>query len=139
MRYLPPAADIMLLLHLSTQKVHRDAHLSEYLEFYHKTLSRKLDVHELEVDNFVPFTELVSSCRIWRLLALVNAGILLPWIRMPGNLVHNLKRDDYAGYEYMAYVRRIEIVENLMIKEHQYRMMLEEVVSELVQFVFDID
>lgn len=137
MRYLPPSADVMLLLHLTTRRSHRETNFPEYLKFYYAHLSRQLFGYGLDATNLIRFEDLQASCKTLRFLALVNACTLLPWIRMPDNSVHQLKANDYEAYERIAYVRRIDYIVEQMRKDRQYQEIVEEVVCELVEWVYE--
>lgn len=137
MRYLPPAADIMLFLHLTTSRDHRLANFSQYLKFYYAKFSHELSIYGLDANNLLPFKDLEESCKIWRFLALVNACTLIPWIRMPENSIHHLKSNDYQAYQQIAYVRRIDYIVKQMRCDSQYQQIVEEVVGELVEWVYE--
>lgn len=137
MRYLPPAADILMFLYLTTRRAHREANLSQYLALYHDNLSQNLSNYGLDANSLLPFKELLTSCSVFRFLGLVNAGFLLPWIRMPDNSIHTLKTNDYNSYKTFAYVRRIDYIVEQMYKDEHYKEIVEEIVCELVEWVYE--
>lgn len=137
MRYLPPAADFMQLLHLTTRRAEREENFTEYLNIYYKSLSRHLSDYGLDSNLLLPFTEFQSTCCIWRFLALINACILLPWIHMPEDSLHNLKITNLKQYEQMAYVRRVDYIVEIMQGDREYKEFVEEIICELVEWVYE--
>lgn len=137
MRYLPPAADISLLLHLTTRRTHRKDNFAQHLTSYYAHFSHHLSDYGLDANTVLPFEELRESCSALRLLALINACILLPWIRMPDNAIHKLKANNYKIYEQIAYVRRIDYIVEHIKNDPIYRQVVEDVVCEMVEWVYE--
>lgn len=136
-RYIPPAMDILQVLLLNTRRSDRTENSGKYLLSYHNDLANELHAYGLIVDDILPWQELLRSFKQLRLLPLVNAAYLLPWILMPPNLVDNLKRDDHAAYVHMAFGRRVEFVVGLMEDDAEYRAAVEESIDELAEFVYE--
>ncbi|CAH1183631.1 unnamed protein product [Phaedon cochleariae] len=84
-RYVPPAQDVMSLLHLTTSREFRKEHMYEVIGMYYSCLEKHLKGAGLVPDKLIPFAEFLDSCEEQKSFAIVQTAIYFPLVLVRSN------------------------------------------------------
>ncbi|XP_055592168.1 uncharacterized protein LOC129743943 isoform X1 [Uranotaenia lowii] len=135
-RYLPPCIDVLQLLHMTTRRKQRDAHLDQYLEFYYEKFSSKLRSFNLDPEKTLSWSEFQTSMDHYRMIPLTFAVIYLALTNLPENVLDDLHNSDPDRYHYICNIDRDDFVLQYMDSDEFYRETMTECVEELLEFFF---
>ncbi|KAJ8920861.1 hypothetical protein NQ315_015653 [Exocentrus adspersus] len=79
-RYVPPAQDVLSLLHLTTDREFRKEHMYQVIGMYYSYLEKHLTVAGLHLHNMIPFSSFMDSCEEQKLFAIIQTAIYFPLI-----------------------------------------------------------
>uniref|UniRef100_A0A182MFI5 CHK kinase-like domain-containing protein n=1 Tax=Anopheles culicifacies TaxID=139723 RepID=A0A182MFI5_9DIPT len=136
-RYLPPAVDYLSALYLLTDHAHRTQHVQEYEAYYYGSLQRKLTLLGLNGAEILPWEEFQQTLQHYRLLALVWTGVLHGFVNFPKGLLDRLHHEDPHTYTRMSMENRDDFVMKYYDSDAFYRARFNDVVTELLEFLFD--
>uniref|UniRef100_A0A182W7V2 CHK domain-containing protein n=1 Tax=Anopheles minimus TaxID=112268 RepID=A0A182W7V2_9DIPT len=136
-RYLPPAVDYLSALYLLTDNAQRTEHVEKYDEYYYNSLQRKLTLLGLNGSEILPWKEFSKTLEHYRLLALVWTGVLHGFVNFPKGLLDRLHREDPQTYTRMSMENRDDFVMKYYDSDRFYRDRFNDIVTELVEYLFD--
>ena len=136
-RYAPLAHDLMQMLYLATTREFRKKHERQIIEFYYATLKETLTANGY-VGSAPSFEEVLQGAEEQRLPALVTAAIFHPTVLMDGKTAAIIM-DSPATYESYYFHDRRPFVYDIMAKDPEYKIRIEEIVTEFaeVSLIFD--
>lgn len=142
-RYMPPAFDLLQLLHLNRRRdVRNRANVERHLRFYHDNLLAELTAEggttQTTAASIVPWSDLVESFAAYKLYGLTNNCLYNPAVKMPDNALIVLRATDPTRYELISNVRRDQFLLEWMEKDAEYAAVVWECVEELCEHVFGV-
>ncbi len=135
-RYLPPIVDVVGLISVSTRLEHRNQFYCRYLRYYYDALTRELDEFRIDVSKELSWDELMRSWKELKLLPLAISAVCIPLISLSSEIVLSLKTDDPARYMRTMTVNRHELILEYMEKDPEYKEIVLEGFSELLDCMF---
>ncbi|XP_035916431.1 uncharacterized protein LOC118514047 [Anopheles stephensi] len=139
-RYLPPAVDFLSALYLLTDGEHRAQFAEQYAEYYYTSLQRKLTALGLKNGSAIlPREQFRATLSHYRLLGLVWAGVLHGFVNFPSGLLDRLHREDPQTYTRLSMENRDDFIIKYYDTDDFFRDRLNDVVTELLQYLFGFE
>ncbi|XP_052865633.1 uncharacterized protein LOC128271973 [Anopheles cruzii] len=137
-RYLPPAVDFVCALYLLTDRAHRDRYERSYVDFYHNCLLQKLaNLGVSDGSGLLSKAQFEASLEHYKLLGLVWTGVLHGFVNFPHGVMERLHQEDPATYTRMSIEDRNDFILKYYDCDRFYRERMEDVVNELLEYLFD--
>lgn len=127
-RYVPPAHDLMSIIHLTTSRRLRKRHIYEFTGIYYATLEKLVKLQGYILKDIIPFTDFMKSCEEQKLFAIVQAATYLPLILIKEEaLIEHFTRSN----EITLLEDRTSLIAKNIAKDDCYRNRLEEAIQDL--------
>ncbi|XP_049281240.1 uncharacterized protein LOC125762792 [Anopheles funestus] len=136
-RYLPPSVDYLSALYLLTDSAHRTQYEEKYDEYYYNSLQQKLSLLGLNGSAILPQEQFRKSLNHYRLLALVWTGVLHGFVNFPKGVLDRLHHEDPETYTRMSMENRDDFIIKYYDSDRFYRDRFNDLVTELLQHLFD--
>lgn len=141
-RYMPPAFDLLQLLHLNRRRCMRDpSNVERHLRFYYDQLIAELTADGCTLSAaaaIIPWTDLLESFAAYKLYGLTSNCLYNPAVKMPDDALLVLRRTDAARYKVVSNVRRDDFLLEWMEKDDEFKALVWECVDELCEHVFEV-
>ncbi|KAG4070806.1 hypothetical protein HA402_011032 [Bradysia odoriphaga] len=137
-RYLPPVVDVIGLISVSTRLEHRKQYYGRYLRYYYDTLVKELNEYKIEASNELSWEEFVQSSIELKLLPLAINAVCIPLTTLSSEILLSLKTENPARYMRTMTVNRHEFILEYMEKDAEYKEIVMESYSELLDCMFGI-
>uniref|UniRef100_A0A336N305 CSON005415 protein n=1 Tax=Culicoides sonorensis TaxID=179676 RepID=A0A336N305_CULSO len=132
-RYLPPAEDILMTLYVLQRKHDREMAFSDNLNYYYDLLGKYLRKFDLNVNEILPFNELLDSCEHFKLVGLLIKAIYLQTAQLPLGEMEKMREDDEKYQNYITNDRP-ELL-NYIDTDEDFREWMVEAVDELIDYI----
>ncbi|XP_066998233.1 uncharacterized protein [Anabrus simplex] len=132
-RYIPPVAEILFFLHMTTRRAYREAHLEDFLALYYETLTHELHLQGYESEQLLPLTEIRESLEAYRNMGRIIGVILNQMCLMDPEIIAPYATSLGKFRKVLEQDRRQEVDENFQ-RRPIYRDRLVEALEELIEF-----
>lgn len=138
-RYLPPIVDVIGLISVSTRLEHRKQYYDHYLRYYYDALTRELNEYNIDVSNEISWTEFLRTSKELRLLPLAITAVCIPLTTLSSEILLSLKSENPERYSRTMTVNRHELIIEYMEKDAEYKEIVMESFSELLDCMFGLN
>ncbi|XP_053677573.1 uncharacterized protein LOC128727662 [Anopheles nili] len=136
-RYLPPAVDFLCALYLLTDSEHRKRFEKTHVEYYYASLQRKLAILGLDGAAILSREQFEKSLDHYRLMGFVWTGVLHGFVNFPQGVLDKLHHHDPKTYTRMSMENRDDFILKYYDEDRYFRERLDDIVTELLQFLFN--
>lgn len=138
-RYLPPIVDVIGLISVSTRLDHRKQCYPRYLQFYYDALTTELIKYKIDSSNVLSWEEFIRSSKELELLPLAINCCCRPLTTLPSEILLSLKTENPERYMRTMTVNRHEFILEYMEKDAEYKEIVMESYSELLDCMFGLN
>lgn len=132
-RCVPPAVDIIVTLYLLQQTNERKRDFLDNLKHYYDCLGMSLKHFEMDVQEILPFDEIVESCEHFKLLGALIKAIYIQTTYFPCEEMKKLRSDDEKYKDFVNNDRSILL--KFIDTDKIFRDWMLEAVEELVEMI----
>nr|XP_040233210.2 uncharacterized protein LOC120955976 [Anopheles coluzzii] len=136
-RYLPPCVDFVCALYLLTNAEHRSQYADRYVEYYYNSLQNKLAILGLNGPSILSREQFEKSLDHYRLLGLVWTGVLHGFVNFPKGMLAQLHQEDPETYTRMSMENRDDFILKYYDSDSFFHDRLDDIVTELLEYLFD--
>lgn len=138
-RYLPPVVDVIGLISVSTRLAHRKQFYPHYLRYYYDALTKELMKYKIDASNVLSWTEFLRSSKELEMLPLVINCCCRPLTTLSSEILLSLKSENPDRYMRTMTVNRHEFILEYMEKDAEYKEIVMESYSELLDCMFGLN
>lgn len=138
-RYLPPIVDVIGLISVSTRLEHRKQFYSRYLRFYYDALVRELMNYKIDASSVLNWEAFLQSSKELELFPLAITAVCRPLTTLSSEILLSLKAESPERYLRTMNVNRHEFILEYMEMDAEYREIVMESFSELLDCMFGLN
>lgn len=132
-RCLPPAVDIMMALYMLQRTKERETDFLDNLKHYHGCLGTSLKWLNMNIEEVLPFHELIDSCEHFRLLGVLIKAVYVQTTLTPNGEMDKLRIDDSKFRDFIVNDRSLLL--EYVDTDELFRDWMLEAVEELVEMI----
>ena len=132
--YIHYVIDLVQLIYLNTTKESRSILEKEMVEHYHAALEQCFRINGVSNDDIIRLDQVYSDVEEKRICGLVTAVQFFPIALFNKEMTEEYTKDNEKLQEYM-YVSRKDFVLRAMQLDDNYRIMIEKIVKDLIEFM----
>lgn len=137
-RYVPPAMDILQLLHYHTSREFRKVYERELVKIYHSILVATVNRTEQKYNADVPsLNDMYESIKDLRLFGVGIASLYLPMALIKPDVVKDLLIDDEA-FEMFLFGDRVDVTK-ISMQDFDYKERIKDAIDDFADFVKNCD
>ncbi|KAJ6622509.1 hypothetical protein Bhyg_17595 [Pseudolycoriella hygida] len=136
-RYLPPVADVLMFILMSTRLENRREYLMSYYKYYYDCLRMELEKQELNPDDVLTWHDFQSSCNELKLFPLVFNCVALPFTFYPKDIQVKMKNCTDAEFQRVRDVGHYDFMLQYMKEDDEFKDVILESIEELMEELFD--
>lgn len=136
-RYLPPVADVLMFILMTTRLDNRRKHLLSYYRYYYDCLCMELEKHKLIADDILSWKAFQSSCDDLKLFPLVFNCVALPFTFFPNEIQMKIKSSAAEEFKRMREVNHHDFIMHYMTEDKEFKDVVLESIEELMETLFE--
>jgi thiamine kinase-like enzyme len=136
-RYLPPAIDVLLCIHLTLSKNDRKKYFKEDVKFYYETLRRELADSHIKLKDHMSWSAFQQSLEFYKWVPLSFSGVYIPFTHTSRSYIQTLQKDKERYHQYCN-VNRDQAILEMMETDSFFAEHLLTAVEEIVEYAFNI-
>uniref|UniRef100_A0A182N5P4 CHK domain-containing protein n=1 Tax=Anopheles dirus TaxID=7168 RepID=A0A182N5P4_9DIPT len=133
-RYVPPAYDINMFIHLTTSRQQRDAYLASLLDHYYQCFSQTVERNQLRACDVYPRETFLRCCAHYRLAGLIHSTMISCEVTLPGAFLEEVFGDLQMTACFMP-DRKVWVCVKAFQADECYRKHLIELMDELFEHI----
>ncbi|XP_047991796.1 uncharacterized protein LOC125230623 [Leguminivora glycinivorella] len=131
-RYMPPAGDVMQLLHCNLNPRFRKDNLHTFLNYYYDELKVILESNDIDILNIMSRQKFMTSAKEQNLWGLVTNACLVEIFWMDDDMTTKAFTES-AQFHKIMYRDKAKYVKNIMENNEDYKNILLEVFEEFIE------
>lgn len=135
-RYLPPVADVLMFILMTTRLDNRRKYLSSYYRYYYDCLRTELENHELIADDILSWKDFQSSCDDLKLFPMVFNCVALPFTFFPNEIQMKIKNSTADEFQRLREVNHHDYIIQYMKEDKEFKDVILESIEELMETLF---
>ncbi|XP_047995843.1 uncharacterized protein LOC125233785 [Leguminivora glycinivorella] len=138
-RCMPPAGDVMQLLHCNLTPRYRKENLDTFLTYYYEELKVVLGNHNIDIEDFLTKDNFMSSAEEQNLWGLVTHACLMQTFWLDDDMMTNISKDS-ALFDEIMLNDKTTFMKNMMENDDAYKKVVLEVLDEFIeQYILNYD
>lgn len=131
-RYMPPAGDVMQLLHCNLDPRFRKDSLHTFLYYYYDELKAILESNDIDILNIMSRQKFMASAKEQNLWGIVTHACLVQIFWMDDDMTTNAFAESEQFHKIM-YQDKAPYIKNIMQKDEGYKKILMEIFEEFIE------
>ncbi|XP_063922798.1 uncharacterized protein LOC135137143 [Zophobas morio] len=121
-RYVPPAQDVMSVIHLTTAREFRKRYMYNLIGIYYTCLEKHVTLAGYDMKKIIPFEEFLASCEEQKVFAMVQTGCYFPLILLESQEIQDFFGDKEKNKDALYVDRSILVKAHLDDEKYSNRM-----------------
>ncbi|XP_061720260.1 uncharacterized protein LOC133527298 [Cydia pomonella] len=131
-RCMPPAGDVMQLLHCNLTPHYRKQNLDTFLSYYYDELKLVLGNQNIDIEEFLTKDDFMSSAKELNLWGLVTHACLMQTFWLNDDMMTNISKDS-ALFDEIMLNDKTTFMKNMMENDDGYKNVILEVLEEFIE------
>lgn len=136
-RYLPPVADVLMFILMTTRLDNRRKYLSSYYRYYYDCLCTELEKHKLIAEEILSWNDFQSSCKDLKLFPMIFSCVGLPFTFFPNEIQMKIKNSSDEEFRRIREVNHHDFIIQHMKEDKEFKDVVLESIEELMETLFD--
>lgn len=135
-RYLPPVADVLMFILMTTRLDSRRKYLSCYYRYYYDCLCTELEQRGLVANDILSWNDFQSSCEDLKLFPMVFNCVALPFTFFPNEIQMKIKSSGSEEFQSMREINHHDYIIQYMEEDEEFKEVVLESIEELMETLF---
>lgn len=135
-RYLPPVADVLMFILMTTRLDSRRKYLLSYYKYYYDCLCTELEKQGLVANDILAWKEFQCSCEDLKLFPLVFNCVALPFTYFPNEIQMKIKSSTSEEFQRIRDINHHDYIIQYMKEDEEFKNVILESIEELMETLF---
>lgn len=136
-RYLPPVADVLMFILMTTRLDNRRKNLTSYYRYYYDCLRTELENRKLIAEDILSWNDFQSSCDALKLFPMVFNCVALPFTFFPNEIQMKIKSSEADEFRRIREVNHHDYITQYMNEDKEFKDVVLESIEELMETLFE--